>query len=447
MADIYLNRKMLQICIIAKDCTRLNENWAKLLGKKFAGLSRYEGSKQTLKTEYMGEMVSGLGLETNTFDLAAGDKSIQFEIMAALNGPSEWYNFMTERNQGIHHIAFSFEEDDFIKGLDDLKKNTGMDRVQKGSPYATPEASYAYLATKKNVGSTVEILGFGGMGDQAAEYRRISALMSSLDAKDAPFARMVPADVTLITQDMDRSVSEFMPLFGEKAPKAVEQKISGDFGGQENVYEALVCDLDMISTHLRFLQPVKGSNAWQEFADDHQDGLYSIAFNVEDIESKLEQLKEFNLPVYQKGYYSDGTEYVLLDGREDYAAIIELRTSPSIVKELQDQKNQDGLRCHEEYAINERTPLNELLATEERCKVFMVSEKMIDFGVDEDGEEKKANLFFTLSATNPDEHLDNIGQLVEIFTNEPLLDALAAARTPEDILKAEAENPSPEEDY
>ena len=77
---------------------------------------------------------------------------------------------------------------------------------------------------------------------------------------------------------------------------------------------------------------------------------------------------------------------------------------------------------------------------------FMVSEKMIDFGVDEDGEKKEANLFFTLSSTNPDEHMNNIQQLSAIFMNDDLLDALAAARTPEDILEAEKKYPC-EEDF
>ena len=76
---------------------------------------------------------------------------------------------------------------------------------------------------------------------------------------------------------------------------------------------------------------------------------------------------------------------------------------------------------------------------------FMVSEKMIDFGEDEDGEKKEANLFFTLSSANPDEHMENIAQLSNIFMNDDLLDALAAARTPEDILAAEAKYPCEEE--
>ena len=75
----------------------------------------------------------------------------------------------------------------------------------------------------------------------------------------------------------------------------------------------------------------------------------------------------------------------------------------------------------------------------------MVCNKMIDFGGDEDGEKKEANLFFTLSAVNADEHMNNIAQLSNIFMNDDLLDALAAAKTPEDILKAEADFPCEED--
>ena len=76
---------------------------------------------------------------------------------------------------------------------------------------------------------------------------------------------------------------------------------------------------------------------------------------------------------------------------------------------------------------------------------FMVSDKMIDFGEDEDGEKKEANLFFTLCAANPDEHMNNIAQLANIFMNDDLLDALAKARTPEEILQAEKDFPCEED--
>ncbi len=69
---------------------------------------------------------------------------------------------------------------------------------------------------------------------------------------------------------------------------------------------------------------------------------------------------------------------------------------------------------------------------------FMRVKNSVSFGKDEDGEEKSARLFFTLAACNPDEHINNIQQLMDVFCNEALLDALIAANTPEDILAAEA---------
>ncbi|MBO6137672.1 MAG: PTS sugar transporter subunit IIA [Lachnospiraceae bacterium] len=77
---------------------------------------------------------------------------------------------------------------------------------------------------------------------------------------------------------------------------------------------------------------------------------------------------------------------------------------------------------------------------------FMVSKELIDFGEDEDGEKKEANIFFTLSSVNSDEHMNNIQQLSQIFCNDELIDALAAARTPEDILAAQEKYPCEEED-
>ena len=75
---------------------------------------------------------------------------------------------------------------------------------------------------------------------------------------------------------------------------------------------------------------------------------------------------------------------------------------------------------------------------------FMRVKEEVSFGKDEDGEEKIAKLFFTLAACNPDEHLNNIQQLMGIFCNEELLDALIAANSPEDILQAEKDFPCEE---
>lgn len=76
---------------------------------------------------------------------------------------------------------------------------------------------------------------------------------------------------------------------------------------------------------------------------------------------------------------------------------------------------------------------------------FLRVKEPVDFGTDEDGEQKIARLFFTLAAKDPSEHIDNIQQLMGVFMNDPLIDALLEANTPEDILAAEAKYPPEEE--
>ena len=72
---------------------------------------------------------------------------------------------------------------------------------------------------------------------------------------------------------------------------------------------------------------------------------------------------------------------------------------------------------------------------------FLRLKEAVDFGLDEDGVRKEAKLLFTIASCNPEQHLENITQLMGIFGNEPLLYALMEANTPEDILAAEAAYP------
>lgn len=63
---------------------------------------------------------------------------------------------------------------------------------------------------------------------------------------------------------------------------------------------------------------------------------------------------------------------------------------------------------------------------------FMKLEKPVSF---EPGDpEKDAQLFFTLASCNPDQHLDNMSRLSEMLMDEDLVEALAKAGTPEDLL-------------
>jgi PTS system ascorbate-specific IIA component len=72
---------------------------------------------------------------------------------------------------------------------------------------------------------------------------------------------------------------------------------------------------------------------------------------------------------------------------------------------------------------------------------FMAVKEPVYFGKDADGNDKYARLFFTLASENSDEHMANIQDLVSVFTNEELLDALLECQSGQDILDAQEKYP------
>ena len=63
---------------------------------------------------------------------------------------------------------------------------------------------------------------------------------------------------------------------------------------------------------------------------------------------------------------------------------------------------------------------------------FMKLEKPVSF--DPGDPEKDATLFFTLAASDSDQHMANMVRLSEMLMMDGVADALKAARTPEDLL-------------
>ena len=63
---------------------------------------------------------------------------------------------------------------------------------------------------------------------------------------------------------------------------------------------------------------------------------------------------------------------------------------------------------------------------------FMKLEKPVSF--DPGDPEKDATLFFTLAASDSDQHMANMVRLSEMLMTDGVADALKAARTPEDLL-------------
>ena len=143
---------------------------------------------------------------------------------------------------------------------------------------------------------------------------------------------------------------------------------------------------------------------------------------VDRVESWQDAVRQSTESLVRTGYVSENYYQQIVDCIEKYGPYVVFE------HEIAMPHSQEGAEGAEKTGVG-----------------FMRVKEPVYFGKDEDGEDKYARLFFTLAAKDPSEHIDNIQQLMSVFCNDPLIDALLEANTPEDILAAEAKYPSEDE--
>jgi len=80
--------------------------------------------------------------------------SVQLELIEPNETPSVWRDFLNERGEGLHHIAFG------VKGMDNVIgscEDFGMTLVQKGN-YGDGSGCYSYLEGGEGLPFILELL-------------------------------------------------------------------------------------------------------------------------------------------------------------------------------------------------------------------------------------------------------------------------------------------------
>lgn len=139
--------------------------------------------------------------------------------------------------------------------------------------------------------------------------------------------------------------------------------------------------------------------------------------------------------------------YTFADSVESWQQAITLSTAPLVADGSVEEGYADQIiRAVEKYGpyvvfdheVAMPHTQDDAEGVHETSVAFLRVKEPVSFGCDEDGSEKTARLFFTLAASHPEDHLNNIQQLAALFCNEELLDALMLTETAEDVLEAEA---------
>lgn len=144
------------------------------------------------------------------------------------------------------------------------------------------------------------------------------------------------AQVGFIVRDIEVSKQAFAKFFGVEPPPTFD-------GGSYEVSQVTVdgkpapdanCLMAFFNigpnTQLEIIQPNGAKSTWQDFLDQHGEGIHHIAFQVKNTEEKIKNCEEFGMKCLQRGKYGNASgEYVYMDAHTDLKCIIELLESYS----------------------------------------------------------------------------------------------------------------------
>jgi len=140
------NAKIGQIALVVKDAEKTSKNIASLFGLEE---SPYEmiGEYELANTKYKGKPTPGKAKAT-FYEMG----SINLEILQPVGGPSTWDDFLKEKGEGLHHVAWYVKEIDKVA---EMLESKGMPLIQKGN---WDGGQYMYFDSSKQLGFILELL-------------------------------------------------------------------------------------------------------------------------------------------------------------------------------------------------------------------------------------------------------------------------------------------------
>lgn len=149
MAGILDTNVVTQVGFVVRDIVRAKEKFAEFFGVEPP--EHFDAGKyEVTGTVYYGKPAPDANCYLAFFD-AGG---VQVELIQPNGEKSAWQDFLDERGEGIHHIAFQ------VKGMDEKIKaceQMGMPLAQRGK-YGDGSGEYAYLNAFDDLKCYIELL-------------------------------------------------------------------------------------------------------------------------------------------------------------------------------------------------------------------------------------------------------------------------------------------------
>lgn len=258
--------------------------------------------------------------------------NMNFELLQPLEGPNLWSEFMAKRGEGIASIATMFlerKDGDAVKKA--FKDQFGIDVIMKAD--IGDHIEYYYLDTEEKFGCLIE----SGSG-HAIDFVKPAKVYPSAGAVQvpAPSSGIIYPEITqvsLAVRDLESRMKAYHEAFGwgpwkifEADGKVIQHdcELHGKKSDYFNVRWAEVQLGDVINFEL--IQPLGGSNPWQEQLDTVGEGIASIALmfkTKEESERVNAAFAAMGIGIDARARIGDHIEWYYLDTVPRFKCLIE----------------------------------------------------------------------------------------------------------------------------
>jgi methylmalonyl-CoA/ethylmalonyl-CoA epimerase len=135
-----------QVGLIVRDIERSIETYSRVLGVPEPEIVVTDGP-EIAHTRFRGELTDARA-RLAFFELG----QVSLELIEPIGGPSTWQEFLDEKGEGVHHVAFIVEDTDAVVKL---LEGEGVGVVQQGDYTG---GRYTYLDSASALGVVLELL-------------------------------------------------------------------------------------------------------------------------------------------------------------------------------------------------------------------------------------------------------------------------------------------------
>lgn len=133
--------------------------------------------------------------------------------------------------------------------------------------------------------------------------------------------------IGVVVQDIEKASQAYAEFLGMEKPQwfltDTVDKAHTVFKGESTEARAKLAFFELNNITIELIEPVGGPSTWQEFLETKGEGIHHIAFEIKDMDKKIELLMGGGMSLLQKGDY-EGGRYSYMDAGEDLGLILEL---------------------------------------------------------------------------------------------------------------------------